>query len=259
MGIAGNYGQLAVLCENVTWGADDNIEESLEALGGGALTIHRLSGGLPTLAVAVQPAQTIVAIGGTNSALIWFLNIAGTQQQVALAGVPGGVAQYFALIAQAFKSFIGVDRPIVLTGHSLGGAVAQILAVFYSVLGGVAVECLAFGSPRAGDATFATSVDPSPIVHVVQRGDPIPLVPFGIGTFGVWTHAEVLRQIYPNACPGKPSSPLLWTPVLSRHFIAGYINLLAQCGDPLINAKPVIKKPKKLHEDVEEIEKVFDC
>ena len=257
--IAGNYGQLAVLCENATWGADDNIQEALEPLGGGTLTVHRLSSALPEIAVAVQAGQTIVAIGGTNSSIIWALNIFASQVQVSMTGVPGGVSTYFAAIAERFISFIPVDRPLLLTGHSLGGAVAQILAVFYQEQGGVDVECLAFGSPRAGDGDFANSADPSLIVHIVKKGDPVPLVPIGPANMGIWTHADKLQQIYPNACPGKPSNPLIWLPNVADHFIAGYINLLAQCGDEDINAKKVIVEPMKLHENVEAVEALFDC
>lgn len=66
-------------------------------------------------------------------------------------------------------------RPIYITGHSLGGALAQIAtAVFASDR---IAACYTFGSPRVGNKYFDPWVKP-PSYRLVNDADLVPQVPF---------------------------------------------------------------------------------
>lgn len=67
--------------------------------------------------------------------------------------------------------------PIYITGHSLGGALAQIAtAVFGS---DQIAACYTFGSPRVGNSYFDLWVKP-PSYRVMNYADIVPTVPFPI-------------------------------------------------------------------------------
>jgi lipase (class 3) len=80
------------------------------------------------------------------------------------------------------------QRPIFVTGHSLGAALAT-LAARYLQLRGVPVHSLhTFGSPRVGDKRFVTDF-PVPIVYRwVNEGDVVPLFPFDGLMFSDYHH-----------------------------------------------------------------------
>lgn len=68
------------------------------------------------------------------------------------------------------------DAPVVITGHSLGGAVAEILAARRVDGSFTNVSLLTFGQPRTGDSTLAARA-PANYVRIVNQGDPVPGVP----------------------------------------------------------------------------------
>lgn len=75
---------------------------------------------------------------------------------------------------------------VVVTGHSLGGAIATIFAIFLKDSGFSNVDCWTFGSPRVGNRAFANHVDKNiRINRVVVNHDPVTDVPLRIR----WKHA----------------------------------------------------------------------
>jgi len=67
--------------------------------------------------------------------------------------------------------------PIYITGHSLGGALAQIAT---AVLGSDQIAaCYTFGSPRVGNSIFDLWVKP-PSYRVINYADIVPQVPFSV-------------------------------------------------------------------------------
>lgn len=66
------------------------------------------------------------------------------------------------------------DKPIFITGHSLGGALAQLATLTYSCdqIG----ACYTFGSPRAGNRSLDRFVKP-PHYRVTNEWDSVPFVP----------------------------------------------------------------------------------
>jgi len=76
----------------------------------------------------------------------------------------------------------GRDTPVVVTGHSQGGAEAALATRALQAGGFNVAETYTFGAPRAGDKAFVKSVPASLPVHRIEFGDDIvphvpPIVP----------------------------------------------------------------------------------
>ena len=85
------------------------------------------------------------------------------------------------------------DR-VVITGHSLGGARARILAALRVIEGWPVEQVTVFGSPRPGFANIARVIQKSGMSHSSyrNRNDPVPLVP---GVLPFWEHTEAWTPI----------------------------------------------------------------
>ena len=82
-------------------------------------------------------------------------------------------------------------KPLFITGHSLGGAVATIAARRLTAEHRVAA-CYTYGSPRVGTEDWVAQIK-TPIYRIVNSADPVPMVPFS-GTFMFWL-AKGLRAV----------------------------------------------------------------
>ena len=80
-------------------------------------------------------------------------------------------------------------KPLFITGHSLGGAVATIAARRLTAEHRVAA-CYTFGSPRVGTEHWVSQIK-TPIYRIVNSADPVPMVPLS-GTATFWS-AKCLR------------------------------------------------------------------
>jgi hypothetical protein len=68
------------------------------------------------------------------------------------------------------------DKPLFVTGHSMGGALAVLTAWRLATLGRPPVATYTFGAPRVGDTTFCSGYA-LPTYRVVNRLDIVPEVP----------------------------------------------------------------------------------
>jgi Lipase (class 3) len=68
------------------------------------------------------------------------------------------------------------DKPLFLTGHSMGGALAVLTACRLAKRGCLPVATYTFGSPRIGDPTFCAGYQ-LPTYRVVNRLDLVPEMP----------------------------------------------------------------------------------
>jgi uncharacterized OsmC-like protein len=75
------------------------------------------------------------------------------------------------------KPFLNKDQPIHLTGHSLGGAIAVILAMYLQRDGYEIEQVTTFGQPKVTNVTGAKAFAHLPLVRVVTANDIVPLVP----------------------------------------------------------------------------------
>ena len=75
------------------------------------------------------------------------------------------------------------SKPLIITGHSLGGALATIATKRLSHSGGIAA-CYTFGSPRVIDEEWSYGVKP-PIYRVVNAVDCVTMLPPGGGIIAI--------------------------------------------------------------------------
>ena len=75
-------------------------------------------------------------------------------------------------LSKKLKELTRQDRPLWVTGHSLGGALAIVTADRLSTLQGV----YTFGAPRVGDSDFVEQLD-VPLYCFVNNNDVVPHVP----------------------------------------------------------------------------------
>jgi triacylglycerol lipase len=69
-------------------------------------------------------------------------------------------------------------KPVVVTGHSLGGALAVLAAARLEAAQVLVTSVYTFGQPKVGDPAFAAAFPARDRLHrLVNRGDPVTLVP----------------------------------------------------------------------------------
>lgn len=87
-------------------------------------------------------------------------------------------------------------KPLFITGHSLGGAVATIAARRLDAERQIAA-CYTFGSPRVGTEGWVAQIK-TPIYRIVNSADPVPMVPFsGTVTFGLSRALRAAGRAFP--------------------------------------------------------------
>lgn len=93
-----------------------------------------------------------------------------------------------------------VGPKVVVTGHSLGGARARILAALLAYHTIPALQCCVFGSPRPGFANMRRVLEKSGTLlqSYRNREDPVPLVPF-MG--GLYEHTDQWVSLDAPAAP----------------------------------------------------------
>ena len=172
----------------------------------------------------------------THSDKVVLITLRGTQEtadilrdldarQVPYAEGDGQAHRGFYGAFQAAKSFVERymeafftgEQTLIVCGHSLGGAIALLLAEWLRRNWSKDTQLYTFGAPRAGDRAFVQSAQALPHHRLVNHNDPVPGVPF------TWMDAE-----WKLALPGTValfSSPLLGVALL----LGGLLNLR---GDP---------------------------
>lgn len=69
------------------------------------------------------------------------------------------------------------DKPLILTGHSQGGGIAQLASVAFPLVGFPIAETYTFASPRVGDSEFASQVDRERLHRLEFGSDIVPHLP----------------------------------------------------------------------------------
>ena len=87
----------------------------------------------------------------------------------------------FALAAQQIyrqiKAEIGTASRLILTGHSMGGAVAMILALYLDTDGYAVERVITFGQPKISNLQGARAFAHIDVLRVVTPLDLVPLLP----------------------------------------------------------------------------------
>jgi hypothetical protein len=129
----------------------------------------------------------VVVFRGTEDDLDWRTNV--NARFVALQGgtrVHTGFFQAYWPIRDAMFEIVkrvikAKPRPVYITGHSLGGALALMATAEFANDGDATVRdcvaaCYTFGCPRAGDASFDNYVK-APLYRITNGVDLVPAVP----------------------------------------------------------------------------------
>jgi len=122
---------------------------------------------------------TVFTIVGSNELKDWVRNFSAIPSETD-NGNKVHLGFYMAYIACMPFFDRPIDGPIIVQGHSQGGAVAQALAMMlfrkdYQVDG-----VLLWAAPRYGNATFKKNYDlalADKTLHIIRQGDPVPWVP----------------------------------------------------------------------------------
>ncbi len=129
-------------------------------------------------------------------------------------GFYGGYKAAKPFVERYLNAFYTGEQTLVICGHSLGGAVALLLAEWLRRKPTKPKVILyTYGAPRAGDAAFVKAAQPLTHHRIVNHNDPVPAVPLP------WMDAE-----WKLALPGTAllfSSPVSGIALL----LAGLVNL----------------------------------
>eukprot|EP00667_Euglena_gracilis_P000363 EG_transcript_363 len=125
-----------------------------------------------------------VALGASlkNNVLGWLLGFVNvldflSEPEIKLAGNPF-VLQLLASNLKDITADLDPSLPVRLTGHSLGGAVANLLAEKLRRTGFRIDEVVTFGAPKFVDAVSAAGLQTAPLLRrVTLEGDPVPAFP----------------------------------------------------------------------------------
>lgn len=108
-----------------------------------------------------SPEEIIIAFRGTSSASNWIADAIATQQKFKWAKDAGSTHKGFTgIYASARRQLYSAlrrlleDKPLYLTGHSLGAALATLCAMDIAVNTNRVPILFTFGSPRVGDPDF---------------------------------------------------------------------------------------------------------
>ena len=124
------------------------------------------------------------------------------------------------------------DKPLFITGHSLGGAVATMATRRLSDEHKIAA-CYTYGAPRVGTEEWVTQIK-SPIYRIVNSADPVPMVP--LSGIVIFLFVKVLRTAG-SLIPVPVIRPaLVWSGNwlernLSGYTHAGNMRFLTDCED----------------------------
>ncbi|KAK9476064.1 Alpha/Beta hydrolase protein [Lipomyces japonicus] len=171
---------------------------------------------------SLESPRILVVFRGTNSRSDWLVDLDTYQDpyvaNASLYEVPecescrvhrGFLRSFYAtqkyvdpVLANLTASY--PDYEVVITGHSLGGAIAILFGVD-AVLKGYHPKVVTYGQPRVGNSEFASWVDdrffdwPEKLLRVTHRNDPVVRVPFG----PAWRHHS--GEIYVSKGPLAPT------------------------------------------------------
>jgi hypothetical protein len=93
------------------------------------------------------------------------------------------------------------DRPVWVTGHSLGGAVAALLMATLEHRGFKEVAGVTFGQPKVTDARGVERLARLNLLRVVHEADPVPMLPpvfLEVGEIGIYHHSGAELLIRPD-------------------------------------------------------------
>jgi len=132
--------------------------------------------------------NNLVVVRGSDSVSDWVKVNAnmGMEDAPSLAGRlhKGFKWAAFSLIPDLMPA-INLDLPTTFIGHSMGGAVAQILAAIFVKNHYEVTEVITFGQPKVGDKKFVEWYDDQSIIthRIVNQRDMVTTLPSRFGSY----------------------------------------------------------------------------
>ncbi|REL26499.1 lipase family protein [Thalassotalea euphylliae] len=123
-------------------------------------------------------------------------------------------------LKQALEHPLLAGKPLYVTGHSLGGALATVAARQIPATTKIAA-CYTFGSPRVGNDDWINRIK-SPIYRIVNAADAVPMLPPGAVAMSALDF--VTRLI-----PGVGEAVAKWLSQFGGYVHAGNMRYLTNC------------------------------
>jgi len=130
---------------------------------------------------------SILAFRGTSTSVDWVHDFKAQQMEFTPTKNVGNTHKgftdiYLALREQIFEllTLLKRDRPLFITGHSLGGALATLAAIDIATNSDYTTPIVyTFGAPRVGDPTFVKAYNSTVPIHwrIQNKFDIVPHLP----------------------------------------------------------------------------------
>ena len=105
------------------------------------------------------------------------------------------------IIIEYINNDDNIEKNIVFSGHSLGGALATISSLYFGVMySGIPISCITFGSPRVGCELFANLFNKvvNKSLRFVNDNDPVPCLPSSLRfkhvNECVWMNEDIIKK-----------------------------------------------------------------
>ncbi|MFA0248116.1 lipase family protein [Vibrio sp. 10N.261.45.A4] len=170
--------------EGLLWDHDEEKNKLVNELNtlNETQLIKTFSTELGTQAILVEtPTFYVLAFRGTEATSLNDIK-SDAKATITKCKSPGKVHEGFHEAFESVEEELGVAlsklteaKPLFITGHSLGGALATIAAKRLKFDFGIAA-CYTFGSPRVGDKEWISTIK-TPIYRVVNAADSVTMLP----------------------------------------------------------------------------------
>lgn len=174
---------LLALIDEIAYDPDAEKQQLIELLGTLEMDLLETFDQDGTQAILVRMGESLVlAFRGTEA--MRFSDIRTDLDAVTVpCGSGGMIHRGFKRAFEAVRADVDrvlqqsehAARPLYVTGHSLGGALATIAARQMDHAGGIAA-CYTFGAPRVGDEVWISSMK-TPLYRLVNAADAVTMLP----------------------------------------------------------------------------------
>lgn len=204
----------------------ESVEYGARALGLDFVSWHDDAATDTEFAILRESGRTWVSVRGTTSLHDVYTDLRATRRQFRAADgdeVRAHAGGYYSALSAAGTIATHLRAypwdSVTFTGHSLGGMIAQILAVMMPTRYGVGdrrISTVTFGQPRAGCKRFARALRALDGTHAraYHRGDPVPWLPGALSILTPWP-----RYVHAGESMAWPCDRV----GIAAHKMAGYL------------------------------------